>query len=333
MPDVKIQLRSNKTTERKGTKNIMENTNTFYLECPAFDAVPETHISVTNASRTPAINRRDYAHPIDGGIIKILNQPGVSTAFGAIADLAADSYFSPLLEEGIPVNRKNYPEINDMVDRCVSILGVKRPYVVISSQPGVNAHTFGSDAEPYVVLNNMLVRVMDPEKLMFIIGHECGHIAMGHLIYHMLSSTLMNYSRFIPLIGPLINSVSGFALNAWNRRSEITADRAGLLCCQNPEAAKRALLQLGTGCLNSDNIDVDNYIENSKRFRRGSVLRRINDFSRTHPPLPKRIEALEMFANSEVYYEALGMPAPAGVMSRANLNTAVEKIIVAMGKE
>lgn len=310
----------------------MENDNEFYLRCPEFDGIyQESEVLIDNSM--VCVQKKHYAHPIDAGIIKVLNMPGVKMVFGSVVDMMTDLNYSQIISSGIPVNENSFPEINDIVNHCVSVLGIKRPYVVVSSAIALNAFTVGTDEEPYIVLGNMLIRVMDPIKLTFIIGHECGHIAMGHVVYHSVVSTASSFSNAIPIIGPIVYKTSSLALTAWSRRSEITADRAGLLCCQNLEEAKRALLQIQSGFIDANQLDINIYIQNSKRYRRRSVLRRVNEFIQAHPPLPKRMEALSLFANSELYFTAQGMEVPVSCISESELASSVEHIIAVLGEE
>lgn len=310
----------------------MGDDNVFYLECPSFDEV-HGGFSLEEENRPCAAEKKNYAHPVDSSIIKVLDMPGIKTVFGSAVEMLTDLNYSQIISSGIPVNAGSFPEIHEIVNHCVSVLGIKRPYVVVSNAVSLNAFTVGSDEEPYIVLGNILTRVMDRTKLAFIIGHECGHIAMGHVIYHTVVSTASSFSNTIPVIGPLVYRTSSLALTAWSRRSEITADRAGLLCCLNVGEAKKALLQLQSGFIDANEIDIKNYIQNSKNYRRRNILRRVNEFVQTHPLLPKRIEALDLFANSELYYAAQKLEIPVNCMNEHDLNHSVERIIAVLGEE
>ena len=308
----------------------MKNDNIFYLDCPEFDEFYQNSL-VKSQNSAVAVKKKNYAHPIDSGIINILDNPVIKTIFGSAVDMLTDLNFGQIISTGLPVNAKTFPEIDTIIDHCVAVLGIKRPYVVVSSAIALNAYTIGSDEEPYIVLGSMLVRVMNPVELMFIIGHECGHIAMGHVVYHTVVSTASSFSNVIPIIGPAVYKTASLALTAWCRRSEITADRAGLLCCNDLEEAKKALLQIQSGLIDAGQIDIDNYIRNSKRYRRKSVLRRVGEFVQSHPPVPKRLEALDLFANSELYYSARNTNLPEGSISEQELTKSVEHLIAVLG--
>ena len=153
---------------------------------------------------------------------------------------------------------------------------------------------------------------------------------MGHVMYHTLVSSTSIFIAHIPIIGNVLNSSAGMLLKAWSRRSEITADRAGLLCCEDLDAAKRSLLQLEAGFINADNLDIDSYLENSRKFRKRSFLRRVGEYTAEHPMLSKRIEALEMFRNSEKYYKVTGTSVHGSTISDSELENDIEKILKVM---
>lgn len=264
-----------------------------------------------------------FGHPIDSGIIKVLDNPMVNGIFRSYVNLNADAYMGQILATGITVNEQNYPEINKIVDECVSTLQIQRPYVVVSSQPGINAMTFGSDEEPYLVLTSLLVKIMSEDQLRFVIGHECGHIAMGHVMYHTAVSILSLIGNKSLLVGKAV----GFALNAWSRRSEITADRAGLICCGNVNVARKALIQLECAYRDANDFDIDAYTQNSKDYLSKGLLRKIGEYKSSHPLTPKRIEAITEFAKSSKYYEAMILPVPKDAVTDEKLTSKVEGIL------
>ena len=247
---------------------------------------------------------RAYSHPIDSGIISVLDRPVVNSVFNKYVNFMVDRVYGQVLASAIPVTSNNYPNLNAIVDECVGILHIHRPYVVVSqSVPGLNAVTFGNDEKPYIAISALMVRLMDDEKMRFIIGHECGHIAMGHVIYHTVVDTIRLFGYSIPAVGDLVYKAVEYPLHAWHRRSEITADRAGLLCCRSLENAQKTLLQLESGFTDVEKIDLGEYLKNSREFLKGSWVRRVGELKSTHPLTPKRILALALFAHSRLYHD------------------------------
>ena len=274
---------------------------------------------------------RSYSHPVDSKIVEILDRPVVNGIFKNYVDLLVNGTYGQLLASAVPVTARNYQEIDESVDECARILHIKRPYVVVSQAvPGINAITFGTDEKPYIALSCMLVRIMDSEKMRFIIGHECGHIAMGHMVYHTAVNTARIFGHTIPVVGDAVYKMVEYPLKAWSRRSEITADRAGLLCCGSLETACRSLLQIESGFTSAESIDMEEYVRNSRELLKGSVIRRACEYSSTHPLTSKRIEAMQLFARSSLYYELSGRDCdndPLRLLNQDELRSGTEEIL------
>ena len=270
---------------------------------------------------------RSYCHPIDASIIRVLDNPAVNFTFRKILTVLCDGTFGKMIANGIPVNERSFPEVYRMVQHCADMLQIPMPYVVISGDVGFNAFTTGSDKEPYIVLGNILVKLMTEQQLHFVIGHECGHIAMGHVLYRSVANAMKIFAANVPVIGDLVNSTAGIALNAWSRRSEITADRAGLICCGDLNVAQSALLKVEMGLLDLGEITPQDYIDSSAKYRSGSFIRRMGEYGEDHPLLAKRIEALELFMNSSLLFRLAGQSAPEEALNDRELERRIEKLL------
>jgi Zn-dependent protease with chaperone function len=150
------------------------------------------------------------------------------------------------------------------------------------------------------------------------------------MTYHTLAQILT--SAAIQKLGTwaaLVQIVAGPTLLAWSRRSEVTADRAGLLCCGDIAVAERALLRLLTGLADVDRVDMEDYLRRYKDIEDFHGSAKFQELFSTHPMLPKRILALRLFANSEIYYSLSGKPKPEGqrLLSREELNRRVSEIV------
>jgi len=276
---------------------------------------------------TSAAPHRSYCHPIDASIIRALDNPAVNTVFRKALSIAADSSFGQMIATAIPVNEHSFPHLHEMVKHCADTLRIPMPYVVVSSALGFNAFTTGSDKEPYIVLGSMLVKALKEEQLHFVIGHECGHIAMGHVIYQSVVNVLTMLAKTVPILGEIVNSTAGIALNAWSRRSEITADRAGLLCCGDLEVAQRALLQLEMGLIDIKDANITDYLQSSKQYRNGGIIRRLGEYTQSHPMLSKRMEALELFMGSSLLHRIAGQKPPQNAIDDRELERRIEKLV------
>ncbi len=293
-------------------------TEKFSIACPDFN----------DFSRKNSDSKRDYAHPIDGAIVKFLDNKIINSMFKQMIEMLADGTYGPVVATGITIGTTSYPEINALVEDCVQELSIKRPHVIISNAISeLNAMAFGSDEEPYVALSPLMVKTMTPTQLKFVIGHECGHVAMGHMLYHTVITLATSFAGVIPVIGPIVSKVGIFPLKAWSRRSEITADRAGLLCCKSNAAAQRALLQITMPFMDANQVNIDDYIANSQAYLRKGITRKLNEFDDAHPIIPKRLHALQVYEKSANYYQVRGETPPVGALADSDLQAQIETII------
>lgn len=245
----------------------------------------------------------DYAF---SGDIRVLRKLQEATPVRVVAESAVRFWKSmeknELLGKSVKVTRRQFPELYEQIMDCAEILDVAPPTVYVSQSPRLNAGTYGTETEAFVILNSELVQVFEPEELKFVLGHECGHLQNNHVVYHtaaqFLTQGVVAFVRWA--VAP-----AKMALSAWSRRGEITCDRAGLLCCRDEEVARQAMLKLavGGGSL-MDEIDVDEYMHQLEDLQSG--LGRFKEFFEDHPYLPKRIEALRLFAESSYYQNAIG---------------------------
>lgn len=274
----------------------------------------------------------DFAHPVDSKIIQLLDNPLVNNVFSKLVNLSTDMDYGLMLSTGIRMDSK-HGDVFEALSKCSEVLGIPIPYTVISSSvPGMNACTLGTDGDNCIAIGSLLKALLDQKEMTFVLGHECGHIALGHVLYHSVMATIHNMSDLIPKVGHSIYQMVAWPLLAWHRRSEISADRAGLLCCEDVEAACRTLMKLEGGFMNLDDFSVDEYIGNTNQQLKNSVLGRFQELRYEHPILAKRMEALKLFSQSEKYYRLRGVPVPEGMqlLSDSELDRLTEKIIQVM---
>lgn len=111
----------------------------------------------------------------------------------------------------------------------------------------LNAWTTGVE-QPIIVITSGCTSLLTYDELVFIIGHEAGHIKSEHVLYHQMAEVLPYLGGIIASatlgLGGLVAAPLQVALLNWHRMSEYTADRAGLLACQNPDAATSAMMKI-----------------------------------------------------------------------------------------
>ena len=214
-------------------------------------------------------------------------------------------------------------------------LGTPLPYTIISSAvSGVNAMTAGTDEFSFIAVSGLIPALFTVEEQRFILGHECGHLALWHVVYHTAVSMLGSAAQLVPVVGPSIAKAITFPLQAWSRRSELSADRAGLICCGDLDTASKTLLKLdlGLGAVTAAgtapkiDVNVKEHVNSANRMLSRNTIEKYGELLESHPLLSKRIEALELFARSELYYRFTEREAPVGVqlLSDEELNRRTE---------
>lgn len=192
------------------------------------------------------------------------------------------------------------------------------PELYIANSQELNAYTSGVE-KPVIVLTSLLVDTMEDDELHFVIAHEMGHIKSGHVLYYQIAEV-------IPFLGGVVGEVTfgvgdyllkGLqgALLYWQRTSELTADRAGLLGCQNSETAFRALMKLaGLPHKYAANINVEDFIQQAREFEAmdlsttDRVAKYLSIYGQNHPWTVMRAKELLNWIDSLGYQRVLETP-------------------------
>jgi hypothetical protein len=243
-----------------------------------------------------------YAYAADVAMLNTFRRmKPVEMAAAATVRMYKDVYKNQLLGTTIKVTPKQFPSIHQIAVECAEALDVPVPTLYIQNSPIVNAFTFGTDEDAFIVIHSALVDHFDRDELKFVIGHETGHIQNKHVVYNTVLILLKTAASFLRYLLP----PAEVALQAWYRRAEVTSDRAGLLCCGDLEAASRSFLKMACGSKKLyEELDVKEYLRQADEGREG--VGRLTELFASHPYLPKRIEAMQVFSESEMFRRATG---------------------------
>lgn len=245
-----------------------------------------------------------YAYAADVAMLRSFSRiRPVELAATAVVNTSKEMMRSQLLGTMIKVSPRQFPSIYKIAKHCADALTVPTPTIYIKNNPIPNAYTYGTDDESFIVIHSGLVDHFDEKELQFVLGHETGHIQNKHVIYN---TALMILTQGAGIFLAWIVQPALVALQAWYRRAEITCDRAGLLCCQDMDAACRSFMKLATGSHKLyPEMNLDAYLE---QFDEGqNSVGRLSEAFSTHPYLPKRIHALKVFGESALYRRAAGL--------------------------
>jgi Zn-dependent protease with chaperone function len=223
--------------------------------------------------------------------------------------------------EGQPALRP----IDAEVERCAQTLGVAKPAVYVRNSPFTQAYVVRAFNQDHLVLTSGLLALYAgrPEELRFVIGHELGHVKCGHLeLKHKAFGLLAAVQTINLAVVPdkyqaVLPTLALGRLYTWCRESEISADRAGLLCCGETKAAYQAIMRLQHG-LNKDSpwidpeskdFDPQQVIKSFQQWQYQPFVKLLIDLKRhvlIHPFVPERLAALKAWADTGAYRVILG---------------------------
>ena len=188
----------------------------------------------------------DYEHPFDRAALNAMRSlPRFDSVVNFILNWTSIRWhIVELCGSAFHVTPKSCPELYKLVEDTAKVLEIDIiPEIYTKWTYGLNAYTTGYREDTILVLYSGAVDLLPDSELKYIVGHEMGHIKSGHVLYHVMATVI---SQAMQQMGVLATAAAPIqlALGYWNRMSEFTADRAGLLACQDLDAALSATMKM-----------------------------------------------------------------------------------------
>ena len=173
----------------------------------------------------------------------------------------------------IKISEKQMSEYYNMLPPICEKLGIDVPelYVELNVQP--NSYTSG-DTKPFIVITSGLFETLPEELISTVLAHECGHIACHHVLYNTMGRILLSGASnalldLVPLgLGGIASMSLEIAFFYWMRCSELSADRAAILCDGSSDKMSEVCMRLAGF---DKDIPVvaykENFIEQAKEYR------------------------------------------------------------------
>ena len=269
----------------------------------------ETENTPSTRRTFPGLSPRAYEHPSDrAALVTLRRVPGFDFAVRKLFGFVGDrSLRLATLASAVRVGPNQFAKVHAKYIEACEILGIPDPpELYIAQTPIVNAGAIGIDV-PFIVINSGTLLLADEDELQFILAHELGHVLSEHVLYKtmirlMLRMTIL--AMAVPLGGAALFAIL-VALLEWDRKSELSADRAGLLVVQDPEVAYRAHMKLAGGGQMSQ-MSVDEFLKQAEEYKAtGTVMdgavKLLNLLGRTHPFPVLRLGELKTWAEGEDY--------------------------------
>jgi Zn-dependent protease with chaperone function/uncharacterized RDD family membrane protein YckC len=193
-----------------------------------------------------------------------------------------------LLGTSIRLHERQLPAVYAIVERCARELGMRTPHVFVREDQYTCVTSTGL-GEPYsIVVSSTWLPHLDDQELAFLVGRELGHIAAGHSRITSLFTASGKENPFISVV-----------FGAWIRRTEYTADRVGLLCCESIEAAARAIFTCSFRQV-SKKVDYAAFIDQRIEVQSDPTLK-LGELLGQEPYATNRLRQLETFAATPLY--------------------------------
>ena len=216
------------------------------------------------------------------------------------------------------ITPRNFPELYQLLQQACDILAIDKLPLFYVEPEGTTVQSYALGVEQtIIVVNRYAVDFLSQEELLFVIGHELGHIKSEHMLYTQMASyfpALSNAIGNVTLgIGSLATSGVELALLHWSRMAEFTADRAGLLTCQDMGVATQTMLKLaGLPEKYVERAVMDDFIAQAREFddynydNLDKLAKVLSTLNRTHPWTVFRVAELLKWIDAGEYAQALG---------------------------
>ena len=262
----------------------------------------------------PDISSRAWEHPADrGALVALRKLRGFDTLIRTLNSLVNERAVRLIyLGSAVRVDDRQFPALHRMLAEVAATLDVSNlPELYVAQSPVPSGMAIGMN-KPLIVVSSGMVDLMDEEEIRFVLAHELGHVVSGHAVYQTILQRLIQLSQVlmaIPIGGLGVRAIMA-ALMEWSRKSELSADRAGLLATQDPAVAFRVHMKLAGGG-DLSNLDPTSFFAQGAEYDssedvRDSVLKLLLVEARSHPFAVVRASELRKWVDSGDYTRILG---------------------------
>ena len=209
------------------------------------------------------------------------------------------------------------PELHAMIERLCLQADLPKPQIAVADTPMPNAFAMGrSQKHSTVCATTGLMSLLSPTELEGVMGHELTHIANRDVAIMTLASFFASIASMITQFGfffgggqgdsdddgpsflvilvvsMVVYVVSFLLMQALSRYREFAADRGAAVITGRPSALASALLKISGINERIPSQDLRAAGE-MQAFFISPVGHRVAGLFATHPPMEKRIEALQ----------------------------------------
>jgi heat shock protein HtpX len=218
------------------------------------------------------------------------------------------------------VSPQEAPELHAMIDRLCVQADLPKPKVAVADTRMPNAFALGrSPKSATVCATTGIMELLSPAELEGVMAHELTHVANRDVLVMTLAGFFATIAAYIVqfgfffgggggygddddnpsfivlfLVSIAVYIISFFLMQALSRYREFAADRGSALITGRPSALASALMKISSGMERIPQKDLRASSELSAFYIfPPGVKGSISGLFATHPPMEKRIEALQ----------------------------------------
>jgi len=205
-----------------------------------------------------------------------------------IGYLSARLMRSRALSNAVQVTENQLSHLHEPLQAAKRHLPPTTVELFVTQNPVLNAYTFGY-GEPYtIILTSALVERLTPDEIQAVIGHELGHVHLGHASLISLMSGIGGIARLL--------------FFRWSRSCEYSADAIALMASGGDvRPVVSSLLKLTSG-LTDVAVDVDTFLRQADGENGAAAS--VAELTSTHPFINNRIKNLVQQTGRLEFHEA-----------------------------
>jgi heat shock protein HtpX len=213
------------------------------------------------------------------------------------------------------VSPQEAPELHAMIERLCVQANLPKPKVAIADTSMPNAFALGrSPKNATVCATTGIMNLLSPAELEGVMAHELTHVANRDVLVMTLASFFATIAAYILqfgfffgggdddenpgflallLVSFAVYAISFFLMQALSRYREFAADRGAAVITGRPSALSSALMKISSGMERIPKQDLRAAEGLNAFFIFPAASKGIAGLFATHPPLEKRIAALQ----------------------------------------
>ena len=285
-------------------------------ECGALGL--EASIGCPNCGRLPRLPAgyeilpSEYEHPSMQPMNQTLRR---SVVLNRLAEGISQKIGKPWYEScfnSVETTEKQYGRVHEVAMIAAQRMGfIQAPSVYIEADRGYQSNTYGSEKDAFVNIGTFLPKLLTDRELLFVMGHEFGHLKAHHALWMTVSMFLVGQTRGNLMSEGILSYVSNplkiiesgveSMIMNWMRVADLTADRAALLIGGDFSVAIRTLfLMYFKSRKELDEVNIDEWTKQQEAQASG-MTKFSQLMTSSTPYLGLRLRALQEFYESPRY--------------------------------